>query len=77
MDRGAWWAAICGVAQSRTRLKWLSSSCSSIIWGKEFCVKSRATQIQECPRLMVNENQGSEPYLLDFKVLKTFLLNFF
>ena len=25
-DRGAWWAAICGVAQSRTRLKWLNSS---------------------------------------------------
>ena len=25
-DGGAWWAAICGVAQSRTRLKWLSSS---------------------------------------------------
>ena len=28
-DRGAWWAAIYGVAQSRTRLKWLSSSGSS------------------------------------------------
>ena len=25
-DRGAWWDAIYGVAQSRTRLKWLSSS---------------------------------------------------
>ena len=24
--RGAWWAAVSGVAQSRTRLKWLSSS---------------------------------------------------
>ena len=28
-DRGAWWAAVHGVAQSRTRLKWLSSSSSS------------------------------------------------
>ena len=27
--RGAWWAAVYGVAQSRTRLKWLSSSSSS------------------------------------------------
>ena len=27
-DRGAWWAAVDGVAQSRTRLKWLSSSSS-------------------------------------------------
>ena len=25
-DRGAWWAAIYGVAQNRTRLKWLSRS---------------------------------------------------
>ena len=29
-DRGAWWAAVYGVAQSRTRLKRLSSSNSSI-----------------------------------------------
>ena len=28
-DGGAWWAAIYGVAQSRTRLKWLSISSSS------------------------------------------------
>ena len=28
-DGRAWWAAIYGVAQSRTRLKWLSSSSSS------------------------------------------------
>ena len=30
-DGGAWWAAICGVAQSRTRLKRLSSSSSNIL----------------------------------------------
>ena len=30
---GAWWAAIYGVTQSRTRLKWL---CSSIHW-KDWC----------------------------------------
>ena len=28
LDRGAWWAAVYGVAQSRTRLKRLSSSSS-------------------------------------------------
>ena len=27
-DGGTWWAAICGVAQRRTRLTWLSSSSS-------------------------------------------------
>ena len=31
MDRGAWWAAVFGVAQSLTQLKWLSSSSSSNI----------------------------------------------
>ena len=30
MDRGAWWAAVYGVAQSRTRLKRLSSSSNSL-----------------------------------------------
>ena len=29
-DSGAWWAAVYGVTQSRTRLKWLSSS---ILWS--------------------------------------------
>ena len=29
-DRGAWWAAVCGVAQSQTRLKRLSSSSSQL-----------------------------------------------
>ena len=28
-DWGAWWAAVSGVSQSRTRLKWLSCSSSS------------------------------------------------
>ena len=35
-DRGAWWATVCGVAQSRTRLKWLSSSSSSHKWVLNF-----------------------------------------
>ena len=30
MNRGAWWAAVSGVAQSQTRLMRLSSSSSSI-----------------------------------------------
>ena len=31
-DGGAWWAAIYGVTQSQTRLKWLSSSSSIIFF---------------------------------------------
>ena len=31
-DGGAWWAAVCGVSQSRTRLKRLGSSSSSCVF---------------------------------------------
>ena len=34
-DGAAWWAAVYGVAQSRTRLKQLSSSSSSGIWSPD------------------------------------------
>ena len=38
-DGGTWWAAVYGVAQSRTRLKQLSSSSSGIDYTKAFdCV---------------------------------------
>ena len=39
-DGGAWWAAVYGVAQSRTRLKRLSSSSSSrMYWvGQKVCL---------------------------------------
>ena len=39
MDGGAWWAAVYGVAQSRTRLKRLSSSSSSmhLLCSNVFC----------------------------------------
>ena len=33
-DRGAWWAAVYGVAQSRTQLKRLSSSSSTAEMGR-------------------------------------------
>ena len=36
-DGGAWWAAVYGVAQSQTRLKWLSSSSSSNMDGPRDC----------------------------------------
>ena len=34
-DGGAWWAAVYGVTQSQTRLKWLSSSSSTVLDDKE------------------------------------------
>ena len=36
-DGGAWWASVYGVAQSRTRLKRLSSSSSSLENGPFCC----------------------------------------
>ena len=43
-DGGAWWTAVCGVAQIRTWLGWLSSSSSSTVVlsiGMHECVLSR------------------------------------
>ena len=52
MDRGAWWAAVHGVAQSRTWLKWLSSSSTSLYalatW--HLCI-FEAKSLQSCPTL--------------------------
>ena len=47
-DGGAWWAAVYGVAQSRTQLKWLSSSSSSLsvqLWLFLFCFTLRKLQL--------------------------------
>ena len=40
-DGGAWWAAIYGVTQSQTRLKQLSSSNSSNLYGGKLCNVSK------------------------------------
>ena len=44
MDAGAWWAAIYGVAQSRTRLKRLSSSSSRQKYSSSFLKWKRQKQ---------------------------------
>ena len=50
--RGAWWAAVYGVAQSRTRLKRLSSSSSSIFWTlTDIYSAAAAKSPQLCPTL--------------------------
>ena len=48
-DGGAWWAAVYGVAQSQTRLKWLSSSSSIPVISKW-----PAFENQECSCLYGN-----------------------
>ena len=57
-DRGAWWAAIYGVAQSRTRLTRLSSSssnqCGLIVTRLRDVVRLRATT----SKAQFTDNQG-------------------
>ena len=44
-DRGAWWTAIYGAAQSQTRLNWLSSMYYSSLFVLDVCVSISALQI--------------------------------
>ena len=40
-DGGAWWAAVYGIAQSRPRLKWLSSSRPNYLMCSKIVIKLR------------------------------------
>ena len=55
-DGGAWWAAVYGVAQSQTRLKWLSSSSSS--W--EIQVKKNGDGAGQEHRILFLKNVSSQ-----------------
>ena len=35
---GAWWAAVYGITQSQTRLKWLSSRSRYLLWARSFLI---------------------------------------
>ena len=57
-DGGAWWAAIYGVAQSRTRLKRLSSS-SRAEDERGFMVLN-PTRVEKAPKKRTLEEEGKE-----------------
>ena len=57
-DRGAWWAAVYGVAQSRTRLKRLSSSSSSSL---------ERQKTRNCQHNTEGKNKVGGLILLNFK----------
>ena len=62
-DGGTWWAAVYGVAQSRTRLKWLSiaypnSSRYLKLWG--LCVPLTRKNSWEASQVMSIINQGNK-----------------
>ena len=74
---GAWWAAVYGVTQSRTRLKWLSSSSSSSrlglsmwIWNK-FPADADAL-VQRQP--LGNQRVWNKLYYLDTTATTVFLV---
>ena len=45
---GAWWAAVCGVAQSQTRLKWFSSSSRQHIKKQRYYFTNKGLSSQSC-----------------------------
>ena len=60
-DGGAWWAAVCGVAQSRTQLKQLSSSSRTYLKPfSQLCVSSIHRQLLWETQM---ENKASEKCL--------------
>ena len=74
-DRGAWWAAVYGVTQSRTRLKRLSSSSSrrniGILYTKIIAVHPSSHSkfySCECP-MSLQANQQKESHFLAFYTL--------
>ena len=62
-DGGAWWAAVSGVAQSRTRLKRLSSSSSNLLYtgwiNNEVLLWSTGNYIQ-CPGINHNGKENEK-----------------
>ena len=57
-DGGAWWAAVCGVAQSRTRLKRLSSISSSTEHGFP-----GGSVVKNLPANAVDARDGFDPWV--------------
>ena len=62
-DGGAWWAAVYGVAQSRTRLKQLSSSSSSRIFFRSRAQSSLVVQTVINPPVMQETQVPMSPSL--------------
>ena len=68
-DGGAWWAAVCGVTQSQTRLKWLNRSSSSRRLRNHslFAIVSKSLSKRE--REFTNYKKKNKNFLM--KILET------
>ena len=68
--RGAWWAAVYGVAQSRTRLKRLSSSSSSNVRYADDTTFMAESE-EELKSLLMKVKEESEKFGLKLNIPKT------
>ena len=64
-DGGAWWAAVCGAAQSQTRMKWLSSS------SMQFRVYGPPSQSLFCQDSQLHPLSFHFIHLIKFKLRST------
>ena len=71
-DGGAWWAAIYGVAQSRTRLKRLSSSSSSSRYADDTTLM--AENVEELKSLLIKVKEESKKLGLKLNIQKTMIV---
>ena len=60
-DGGAWWAAVCGVAQSGTRLKRLSNSSSTLFTVKPRKCHAEANVNLHCAAAVTEMHRGLLP----------------
>ena len=73
-DGGAWWAAVYGVAQSRTQLKWLSSSSSRILFSHRKGAKILGYTMDELSKQAKRKKPVSECHILTwFHVYKVLI----
>ena len=72
MDGGAWWAAVHGVTQSRTRLKQLSSSSNILLSFKEVFICTPPRKAWKClsPTTSVNTRHYNSNYICQFDLSK-------
>ena len=76
-DRWAWWAAVYGITQSRTRLKQLSSSSSSNVTGAIYLLFSISMLGTYWPKEFIFQCHISLPFHTVHGVLKARTLKWF
>ena len=76
-DRGAWWAAVYGVAQSQTRLKWLSSSSSSSEEGWRIWRRRRKRRKRRRAICKDSKKQKQDYHIWDGSLIQRRILEFY